>query len=666
MTQTIAAAPVDRGGTEVTGREGDPWPDRNRVLLAVVAAATVVPYFWAAVRDARNGFYPTLDVAATITRSRATFSPHPPLYGMWSSGSSWAGHEIHFPGPILLYLLAAPVHLLGNTWGTLLGMAVINSAFVLMTGWVVYRRLGVHAALLTFLLLNVFAWSLGSENLVDARPMEMVTIPFLCFLILVWLVASGEIDALPALAITANYLFLNHLVMSLQIPLIGLCAVAGVVIWVRRARARDPNLTPGRYRPLRRRLLQAGAITLVMWVPSLVQQIRNDPGNLYLLIKASGEPRNPVGSYVEAYNIVIRLLAQPTFWFRGRFDEADLPRGLSTLGVLDVVSGVVLAGIFVALGLVAWKRRDRMSLGALGVAFVAIVVSIETVTQAPGGWGFPMQYLRSLWGLAAFVWFALAFAAYRALREHLAIRVASIAGVAAVVFAVLGLSFANYGAATDMERVHLARQMVDEVVPQLVGRGDIDVTTGPNFESQRYFASLLLALSTEGVHFCVGPYAAQQYGHQHDCRSDDHVSVHVMAPLKGEPTSLKVLADIHLLSKAEAAEFPRVRAEFTDWLAGKDRIRLTEKAQRLVAAEGAAWERHVAELLAPADGDLTDLVHSDEFQLLMEMEHGFGRSDAAEPIFVAEDDIPIEAIARYYELSPERRGTLRVVERDRS
>ncbi|HET8930221.1 MAG TPA: hypothetical protein VFN21_06145, partial [Acidimicrobiales bacterium] len=615
------------------------------------------------------GFYPTLDVAATIIRARATFSAHPPLYGMWSSGSSWAGHEIHFPGPILLYLLAVPVHLFGNTWGPLLGMAVINAFFVLMTGWVIYRRLGVNAALLGFLLLNVFLWSLGSENLIDPRPMEMVTIPFLCFLLLAWLVTSGEIDALPALAIVANYLFLNHLVMALQIPVIGLCAVVGVALWIRRTRA-DPGgpepdtKAPSQWRRLRRRLLQTGAITFIMWLPTLIQQFTTSPGNLNLLISASGQHRDPVGSYVAGYNATVRLIAQPTFWFRGRFDESDFPGSLRTLTVWDVLAGVVVVGLIAGLGFAAWRRRDRLSLGALAVAVVAIAISIETVTQAPRMWGFPMQYLRSLWGLAAFVWFAIAFSAYRTVAPHVQVRAAQLAGIAAIAFGVLGLSYANFGSATDMDNRRFARAVVADVVPQLTDRGTVRVTSGPDFTSQRYLSTLLLGLDTAGVHFCVDHHTAQQYGSQHDCAREADVSVYLQAPDHPGVNRGRLIAQVPLLSEADHAELARTEKVFERWLDGRDQIALTAEAERIVVAGSAEGRRTVEAMLRPPDGDLSGLMRSDRFRTLIGLDHSYRADHGGSTGLLADPNAPVNEMLRYFELTdPSLHGNIWVYER---
>lgn len=672
--------------TDTVADVADPIPDtsaarsdpdlRNRTLLVISAVAAVVPFFWAAIRDARNGFYPTMDVAATVIRGRATFSAHPPLYGMWSSGSSWAGHEIHFPGPILLYLLAAPTHLLGNTWGPLLAMATINAFWVLLAGWLIHRLVGVEAALVGFLFLNAFIWSIGSENLVDARPMEMVTIPFLCFLFLTWLVTSGRIDALPGLAIVANYLFLNHLVMALQIPVIGLCAVVGVLLWARRNRAdrrrgsppesvdeASPPDTKRGLRRLRRRLLQAGAVTFVMWLPSLIQQVTHSPGNLELLVRASSQHRDPVGSYVVGYNAVIRLITKPTFWFRGRFDNEGFPKGLQHVTIWDVVGGLILVGLLIGLGILALRRRDRLTVGAMSVAGVGIVISMVTVTQAPAAWGFPMQYLRSLWGLAAFVWFAIAFGAWRAVPRAAQVRVSSAAGVVAVVLGVLSLSFANYGSATDMTRGRFARELVDQLIPQLKGHDPVNVVSGPNFSSQRFFSAVLLGLDTAGIDYCVDAHSAEQYGQEHNCFSDSNRTILIQAPVATNVAGAELLVQVPLLSDAEKADLVRTRRIFRDWIATAPTLELTDQAQRYVEAADPAFHKRLEDAIHPADGDLSRLMSSAPFRLLIGFQQNYLADPRHAPKVLTNGDVPIEAIARYFDLSdPTYHGSVRAYE----
>lgn len=632
---------------------------RDTILLRVVAIATVVPFYWAAFRDARNGFYPTLDIAATVLRARDVFSSQPPLVGMWSSGSTWAGHEIHFPGAIQLYLMAVPIRVLGNVWGPLLTMATLNAFWVLLAGWLVRRRFGVHAAMIAFACLAAFMWSIGSENLIDVRPMQMVTIPFLCFLFAVWVVADGDVGALPALAVVANFLFLDHLVQVLQIPVIGLCAVAGVVIWFRRERRGPPDRREDAGRRLRRGALQAGAITLVMWLPSLIEQFTNPPGNLRQLFAATGEHRDPVGSIVVGYNTVIRPIATPSFWFRGRFDQDAFPQGLETLGVTDALAGLAVVAVLGTLLVVAIRRRDHAVSAVVGVVGVAILVSIETVRQSAAVWGF-LPYVRSVWALAAFVWFAVIFGVWRLFAGRIRAAVARTGAAAALVLCVMALSYANFGSAINMKESESAKAMVDATVPLLTGHGSVLVVSSPDFTSETYYASLLVALDTAGVHYCVVGIAVAQYGPLHDCAGEAEVGVLVDAGTGAveDREGMELLSETSQLTAADQRRLDRATRITREWLASHDEIRLSALGRTLlddwVPETGSSWDN----TFAPADGDLGDILDSDMFVLFLEAQSSHLRTPGSESIF-DEPDLPVDAMLTVSRLTS-RGGPIRV------
>lgn len=641
---------VETGADDARPTVRDPAESPNRTILVIASIATIIPYYWAVVRDVRNGFYPTMDVAATVVRARDVFSSHPPLIGMWSSGSSWAGGEIHFPGALQLYLLAGPTKLFGNSWGPLLTMATLNVFWVMLAVWLVRRRFGTNAALIALLFVTMFMWSIGSENLIDPRPMEMVTIPFLCFLFIVWVVASGEIDALPALAAVANFLFLDHLVLSLQIPVIGMCAALGVILYIRRTRSSSVDDRGPRNRRLRRRLVQTLVITFVMWLPSLIAEIRSWPGNLSTLVRATGEHRDAVDSWIVGYNVPVRLMTERPFWFRGRLHDPDFAHGLDTLTKSDVIGGIVLLALVGVLTITAYRRRDVPTLALFTVVGVGFVVSVVTVVQSPAVWGF-LPYLRSVWGLAAFVWFALAFGAWRLFGSSVRAYLASAAGIGAVVFCILGLSFANYGAATDMGNGPSAETMVDLVVPQLTGRGKVMVSTAPDFLSHRYHSALLLGLNTAGVHYCVDKSAAMQYGDFHDCGDQADVSVMVTSgPAPTGPDTV-ILAEVSRLTPARQQRLAEAVRISDDWLATHDRIRLTPHGQAFVdsmAMDGDGVREHP---FAPADGDLGSLMESKLFRMFLQAQATHIRSPGRQESLFAEPDLPIAEMLTRFDLT---------------
>lgn len=622
----------------------------ERQFLIVSALLAALPFYWAAIRDARNGFYPTLDVGATILRARDVFSAHPPLYGMWSSGSSWAGHEIHFPGALQLYVLAVPSQFLGTTWGPLLAMATLNAFWIILAGWLIYRRLGLVGAQIGFLTIAVFLWSIGSENLIDPRPMEMVTIPFLCFLFAVWAVTAEDIDAIPALALVANYLFLGHLVLTVQIPVLGLCALASVILWWRaRRKANDVAAR----RKLRRRLIQAGIISVIMWLPSLYQEVRGNPGNLSLLVRASSRHRDPVGSYAAAYNATIRLIADPMFWFRGRFEDAAFPQHIFTLRATDVIAGIVVTAVLTGLGIAAYRRTDRVALSAIIVSVVAIVISIETAYQAPAGWGFPMQYLRSLWVVAAFVWFAVALNVFRMLKNTTSKQIAKVAGGLAVVFCVLALSFADFGSAVDMENAQFARRFVAKSVPLLEHRGKVYVEPGPDFGSQRFFTSLMIGLDIAGVHYCVDPKAAEQFGDSHSCQAQANVGVYIAAGEDPDPPGAKLLVRSPLMNQHDIDRLNAASATVRQWLRSRRSITPNRKVvDALNAHDGKNYQAFIAPL-HPKDGDLLSLLNRPQFWIMVGMQDQYEKNKAYSHPAFDEPTFPTKAFVDYYKLNQE-------------
>ena len=259
---------------------------------------------------------------------------------MWASVSIELGRATYFPGAIQLYLLAAPVHLIGNRWGTLLTMATINAVSVVGAGWLATRRLGPRVATVAYLALVMLVWTMGSEVLIDAAPMQMITLPFALFLFAVWSVADGDLVAVPVLAVVANFLVLDHLVFTVMVPVIGLCAIVGLALSLWRRR-KDSETWPAH----RTRALQmvglALACSVVLWIPSLVQQFRNSPGNLTNLWNARSITSHH-NTAAQAADAVVSILAKPPFWLGNSFRQPSF--GTQGIGTSDIVLGIALGG----------------------------------------------------------------------------------------------------------------------------------------------------------------------------------------------------------------------------------------------------------------------------------------------------------------------------------
>ena len=110
---------------------------------------------------------------------------------MQAAAATRSGFEVHFPGPWQLYVLALPTRLLGNVWGPLVAMGLLNTVWILLTAWLLYRRLPPAQALTGLLGLSGLLWALGSGFVVTPIPMDMVMIPFALLCISAWSVVDG-------------------------------------------------------------------------------------------------------------------------------------------------------------------------------------------------------------------------------------------------------------------------------------------------------------------------------------------------------------------------------------------------------------------------------------------------------------------------------------------
>ncbi len=583
-------------GATVADEHGADDDRRWRIIRQVVLVATILPVYVAAVRDGINGWYPALDAATVVVRSRDVISAHPPLVGMWASVSADLGRATYFPGAIQLYLLTVPIHVLGNTWGTLLGMATLNAAALLTAAWLAGRRLGPRAVVFAYLGLAALVWTMGSEVLVDVAPMQMVTIPFALFLVAVWSVADGDLVAVPVLAIVANFLVLDHLVFTLLVPVIGLCAPIGLLLALRRARAEHPEGWPA----LRRRTLQALGIalacTVVLWIPSLVQQVRNRPGNLTNLWHAGKITIHNHNTPLQALDAVVSIVAKPPFWLGNSFRNPSF--GKHHIEIPGMILGGVLTLVLLGLVVLAYRRRDRTSLTILGVAIVTMVASAYNITRAPSPYGFRAQYLHSLWVMAMFTWLAVVVTVVRNVpaltRPVTARRIAGAGAAATLLVSALALPHKDPGSGTNGTSdtsMELTKQVIDPAVKALRGKGQVEVVTAGSFSNFAVASALVLALQTAGVDFCVPPGLVDQYTVRRACNpggADVIVAVE-SAVYPASPTET-VIVEGSLLTPAEQRELSDLTGKVAHWLAGQDSITVTPATKAYLTAHYGATQ----------------------------------------------------------------------------
>ncbi len=626
-------------------------PDRlegwGRWLGPAATAVGILPIWVAAIRLGLQGSFPNADAAETVLRARDVFGGPFPLVGMPAAASSSDGVVTYFPGPWQLYVLSVPTEIFGSVWGPVLAMAALNSVWFGLAAWLLFRRLRPAEALVGVGFLAALLWAIGSGFLVTPVPMDMVIIPMALFLVSVWAVADGDLVALPVAALVTNYLWLDHLVLVVTVPVVALCAPVGLWFWYRRTRSKDPQAAAEQRRRLRRSLLAAGIITVVMWVPTLIEQFTSDPGNLRELTASVGGDRPTVGSWFSALHVVLSVVARPMFWLRGTFDAPAYLRPpiggelIDDFAVYDLIAGLVLAVLGVVLVVGAVRRRDSTGLWLLIVAGVALAVSVVTTQAAPAYFSTPTGYLRALWATAMFVWFAVALNLIRWFGAHLRSSLLVPAGALLVVVTVANLPAKSGTLGTERHIDWVVATMNDTVVPRFDGDEPVRVVTALGFDSHRFGAALKLALRDASVPFCLpeGDLSNNSKS-QRGCPEgvDRAVSVIVLddpdRSLEGE-----LLVHEPLLDESERAELARLNARIDAWLDGRDRLRLTPGAREGLAGHlGGVYGAELSAVLEPRD-DLGPLLDQPGFPGMLRL--WYGQSGSPGPLF--EDD-PLSAV----------------------
>jgi hypothetical protein len=252
-------------------------------LTAVVMVPLVVAL--AALRTPR--WYPLLDFAWTEMRVRDVGTAQTPLVGLFGRLSSNGNPGSH-PGPISFWSLA-PFHRLlgGSAWGLMVGVVVLNATAVGLTIWAALRRGGAVVALGFAAGLAALMHLYGTHVLTEPWNPYMPVMWWMLTLVGLWAVLCDDLPMLPVTVVAASFALQTHI--SYAVLVAGLTALA-VVAGVRRFRALGDD-PAGRRRLVRWSAVAAG-LGVVLWTPTLVDQITGDPGNLSVVVEHFRHPED--------------------------------------------------------------------------------------------------------------------------------------------------------------------------------------------------------------------------------------------------------------------------------------------------------------------------------------------------------------------------------------
>lgn len=350
--------------------------DQSRRLLLGLAAA--LPLIAAALVEATHGWIPTGDNATILLRSRDVFSGHTPLVGQYSKAGWYLNETAYSPGPTLFWLLAIPAQAIRwfpsapLLWTTAVESVVIVASVVLadrLGG----RLLGVLTAV-GFLTLEL---SLGPRVLSNLWNADSPIAPLVLLVFLAWAILDGRYRLLPWLALVAS--FEVQADASFGFVTITMGAVAVIAVAVASWQLRRAGKAARRARGLGLPTLAATAFVIVAcWLPPVVQQLTNSPGNLGILWRASrAVPRH--GGPGFGLTILGRSVAG--WWALRWVDVPFFPDGRAS-AVPAFIGAVTLLG-FVILLAVALRRRQHQLGNGLGATLAMAIGLVAAATLAP-------------------------------------------------------------------------------------------------------------------------------------------------------------------------------------------------------------------------------------------------------------------------------------------
>jgi hypothetical protein len=360
-----------------------PWLAALPVVLPlVVTVVAVTGVTW----------YPGGDFAHTELLLRA-LPDHPPLIGVAARIGAGTGPEQgSTPGPALAYVLWPVYALLGSSsWSMTVAVVTLHGAGIVAAVAVAARVGGAAAGAWIALGLLVLVRALVPGFFVEPWNVWLPLFVFPVLVLLVWGVVLGRPAMFPWAVALGTFCVQTHVsYIPMVVGLLGLTLVWLVVVHVRAG--------TGRGRGLWTVLGAAAAITVVAWIPPVVEQLQSGTGNLRKLFDEYASPDEPAVGPTAAVKAMASELTLFGPWVDGGVrsptEEPTDP---------DLVGAVPFAALAASAGVVAWRRRDREAMALLGILAVATAIGLVATARIFGPF---FEYtIRWMWTLAT-LWMA--------------------------------------------------------------------------------------------------------------------------------------------------------------------------------------------------------------------------------------------------------------------
>ncbi|MGB6057297.1 MAG: hypothetical protein WBF71_03465, partial [Microthrixaceae bacterium] len=325
-----------------------------------------------------SGWQPISDDALIELRVRAVPTDMP-LLGAYSR---LGGFHL---GPGQFLLLSIPYRILGSRSSALIVGTLLIHLTAIVLAWLSCRRVNRTTGLLVVAALALTV--LSQPAYIARSPWN----PYFQLVLIGTLVALGwgttrrEVLSAALLTPVASLLIQSH---TGTLPIVGATVLVSIVLMFLGVVTRDAD--PGdaawsdRVHVPWRAILIGLAVSFGIWLPPLLQQVTNSPGNLTTVFKTLRNPQGDalgLGSGLAEYSHAFSILPD---WLLPAHKASEVFNRGAAIPVLLLVPlvGAVLA----------WRRSDRVALGGLAVATTAVLGGIIAAASISGS---PYSYLIS-------------------------------------------------------------------------------------------------------------------------------------------------------------------------------------------------------------------------------------------------------------------------------
>lgn len=388
--------------------------------MLATGAAAAIPVLNSTVKAVRAGWMPAGDDGIIATRGWDVLTSHTPLVGQYSeAGLVIHAQVMHSPGPMLYWVLALPARF-GTVSSLAVAMGAANTIAIVGCVALARRRGGYVLMFGSAAAIALMCQSLPTEAMHDIWNPAAGLFPFLLLMFAGWSLACGEYRLLPLVALLASFVTQTHLMYlapTAVVIVVGLAGLFGGELLRRRRGRRVTAASRAEGRGGRRRLwpwvLAAVVVAAACWTEPAIEQLRESPGNLTMVIHTVEHRGSTLGAAV-GWHALVRAVGERPWWLYVPASEWERKYDvLKPLTTAQRDSGIaVLAALALVGCLGALRRRfDLFAAAIIGLglsgAMVAQVASNPSSKLLAETLGYTLW-----WGseLGLWVWLVLAWA----------------------------------------------------------------------------------------------------------------------------------------------------------------------------------------------------------------------------------------------------------------